>query len=122
MVRVNELIPKTGIDPGIEDALQPFDHELVAVGLAELLMIGQPQIHVIGDAEVDRNEGGAERDRRCRQEADPGAALDRIKHRDARICRYAHDPVEGFTPNNAPLPGPAHLPAALLPDPRYLRL
>ena len=94
--RVNELVPETGIGFGIEDALQPVDDELVAIGIAELLVIGEPQIHVVIDAEVDRHERRAERNRRGRQKTDAGAALDGIKNRDAGIGRYPDDAVRRF--------------------------
>ena len=46
---------------GIEDALQPFNDDLVAIGVAKFLVIGKPQIHVVVDPEIDGDERCAER-------------------------------------------------------------
>ena len=53
---MNELVLETGIGFRIEYLLQPVDDDLVAVGVAKLLVVGEPEIGVVTDAEIDGDE------------------------------------------------------------------
>ena len=39
---VDEFVAEAGVDLGIENAFQPVDDDLVAIGIAEFLVVGQP--------------------------------------------------------------------------------
>ena len=89
---MNELVLEAGIGFGVEYFLQPVDDDLVAVGVAKLLVVGEPEIGMMMDAEIDGDQVRSQRDRRCRQETHSGAAFHRVENADARI---------GLDPDNA---------------------
>jgi hypothetical protein len=51
---MNELVPEAGVGLGIKDFLEPIDDDFVSVGITKFLVIGQPEVGVMADAEIDR--------------------------------------------------------------------
>ena len=84
IVRMNELVPEAGIDLRIENLLQPVDDDLVPVGVAKLLVVGQPEIGVMMDAEIDGDQRHAHRDHDVGRKPIAGGAFHRVQHADAR--------------------------------------
>src|SRR5665213_3077801 len=115
-IRMDKFIPEAGIGLGIEYLFEPIDDDLVPIGVAKFLVVGQPQIHVIIDPEIDRDQRRAERNHRRRQKSDPRTSFDRIENRDTRIRRYADDPFQRFQSQNSRVAGLVELNPVLLDD------
>ena len=91
---MNELIGKPGIPLGIEQRLEPIHEERHARNAARVRVIGHPDIDLVANADVDRDEAGAERREICRQPANSDAEFDRKRVRRARVRPQGHNALD----------------------------
>lgn len=83
IVWMNEFIPETRVGLRIENLPEPVDDDLMSIRITKLLVIGQPEIGVMADADIDRDQRRTQRDRRGWQEAYASASFYRIQNADA---------------------------------------
>src|SRR6478752_7965809 len=119
---MDKLIREARIGLGIEYLLEPVNDDLVPIRVAKLLVVGEPQIHVIIDAEVDGDERRSECAHRRRQKSDPSSPFDRVENCDTGVCRYADDPFQRLQSENSCVAGLVELHAMLLHDPMVWKI